>query len=403
MARNFFGDGLVVQNSRKWKGRRKLLAPGYHISALANYLPTISKVARNRVRLIKEISNDEPIDTRRFTQETGMDMTCEITLGIESGTKGTPGWLYRKSIDVALEMMLIKAINPLYWFESIFRWTVDGKRSRIASQYIRSFPTSLIETRKVTHVPGSINPKKYNPSVRFSLLDCLIDLHLLSQSADKAYSFSTADILEETNSALFAGNETTAGSMAWTMFHLAANPEIQERVYLELVENGFTGPGSSDYTEDGLKSLKYLECCVKESLRLCPPIHTTTRRLDEDLTTDKGQVLPKGSVLALSIYYIHRDPQFWPEPDKFIPERFSLDLCSSRPSLAYIPFGFGQRQCLGQKLAMREIKVVIAEVIANFQLENCETFDNIDTAFLGTYRSVESLKIKFKPRITNNQ
>ncbi|XP_015795099.1 cytochrome P450 4F22-like [Tetranychus urticae] len=241
VARSFFGDGLVIQNSTKWKGRRKLLAPGYHHAALANYLPTISKVAHNRVNiLVNKNIIDEPVDTRKFTQETGMDMTCEITLGIESGTKGSPGWSYRKAIDVALEMMLIKAVNPLYWFDFIFRFTIDGKRSKQAAEYIRSFPTSLINVKKTTNRVNIIGEPVYNLKVRFSLLDCLIDLHLLSQSGKSNFEFTVMDVLEETNSALFAGNETTAGSMAWTMFNLAANPDIQDKVYQELVENGFT-------------------------------------------------------------------------------------------------------------------------------------------------------------------
>uniref|UniRef100_T1JQT9 Cytochrome P450 n=1 Tax=Tetranychus urticae TaxID=32264 RepID=T1JQT9_TETUR len=399
VARSFFGDGLVTQNSTKWKGRRKLLAPGYQQAALANYLPIVSEIARNRVNTLGNTHIiDEPVDTRKFTQETGMDMTCEIALGVKGGKEGSPGWQYRKAIDVALEMLLIKSINPFYWFDFIFRFTIDGRRSKQAAEYIRSFPTSLINVKKTTHVPGSINPKAYNPAVRFSLLDCLIDLHLQSQCDNKKFGFTTLDVLEEVNNALFAGNETTGGTMAWTMFHLAANPDIQDKVYQELVENRFTAKEFIDYNEENLKSLKYLDCCVKESLRLCPPIHTITRRLDQDLITDDGQVIPKGSVLALCIYYIHRDPKYWPEPTKYNPERFLTENSFDRPSLAYIPFGFGQRQCLGQKLAMREIKVVIAEVIRRFRLENCQSFDEIETAFLGTYRSIESLKIKFFPR-----
>ncbi|XP_068743943.1 cytochrome P450 3A12-like isoform X2 [Montipora capricornis] len=171
------------------------------------------------------------------------------------------------------------------------------------------------------------------------------------------------DIVLKVFTFILAGNETTSVSMAWTLYELAKNPQIQETLRME-IEAAF--PDEEELTWEKLDKLQYLENVVKESLRLHPPGDITARVALLDVEIG-GYFVPAGTYIILPIDAMQRCSSFWPDSEKFNPKRFEEnDEQSSTHSYTYFPFGCGPRKCIGYKFALMEMKVVIATLVKKF-------------------------------------
>lgn len=162
---------------------------------------------------------------------------------------------------------------------------------------------------------------------------------------------------------LIAGHDTSTALLAWSLYLLGAHPAVMARARAEV--DAVLGDGPITAEEAG--RLPYLEQVIKEALRLYPPIHVGNRRAACDHAIAGHQVC-EGDRVMHSIFLTHRDPEQWEVPEAFRPERFALDERHDRPSLAYVPFGGGPRNCIGAAYARVEAKVVLAEILRAFDL-----------------------------------
>ena len=163
---------------------------------------------------------------------------------------------------------------------------------------------------------------------------------------------------------LFAGHDTTTSGISWTLYCLAKYPEHQEKVREE-VRNVLMGREWLEY--DDLKDLKYTQWCIKEAMRLYPPVFQFYRTLLEDVELD-GYLIPKGVQVNISPYLIHRNPDIWENPNEYDPLRFHPGNTEMRHPYAYIPFSAGYRNCIGQNFAMNEEKLVVASIVNCYAL-----------------------------------
>lgn len=186
-------------------------------------------------------------------------------------------------------------------------------------------------------------------------------LDILSKSVNKETKqpFSDFDVVVQSMSFVLASYETTSASLAFTLYLLASNPDKEALLCAEIDAFGSKRvPTYADIT-DG-KTFPYAEAVFKEALRLLPPIPFNIREAHQDLQLGKYQV-PVGTHLAVSCFSMHRDPEYWRNPDSFIPERF---LPNHREAVgnnleAYMPFGEGQHSCLGQKYVVQEAIIML--------------------------------------------
>jgi cytochrome P450 len=160
-----------------------------------------------------------------------------------------------------------------------------------------------------------------------------------------------------------AGHETTAVALAWTWYLLAKHPEVERRVRAE-VEGALAGrrPTFLD-----LPRLPYTKTVIEEVLRVYPPVYAVARDVVAD-DTIAGYRIPRGTTAILSPYVTHHLPEYWPEPDKFDPDRFTPARSAGRPRFAWFPFLGGPHQCIGQDFAMMEATLIISMVIQRFRL-----------------------------------
>ncbi|XP_010881640.2 thromboxane-A synthase isoform X1 [Esox lucius] len=164
-----------------------------------------------------------------------------------------------------------------------------------------------------------------------------------------------------------AGYETSSNTLAFSCYLLALHPECQSRLQAE-VDCFFTRYDLPDYTN--VQELKYLDMVISESLRLYPPGFRFARDVDNDCMVN-GQFIPKGATLEIPAGFLHYDPEYWPEPKKFNPERFTAEAKASRHPFVYLPFGAGPRSCVGMRLAQLEIKIALVHVFRRFNIVAC--------------------------------
>jgi cytochrome P450 len=169
-------------------------------------------------------------------------------------------------------------------------------------------------------------------------------------------------VRDEVLTFLMAGHETTALALSWAWYLLAENPEVDQRLRDELdCVLGGRVPTISD-----LPLLKYTEGVIKEALRLYPPAWGVGRTVVKEFEVG-GYRIPAGANLVMSQWVMHRDARFFPEPEKFDPDRWSTEAARKLPRFAYFPFGAGPRQCIGNGFAMMEAMLLLATMAQRFQ------------------------------------
>lgn len=183
---------------------------------------------------------------------------------------------------------------------------------------------------------------------------------------------------EELVSLLIAAVDTTPGTLAWCWYLLAEHPEVEERLHAELDAVLDDGPP----TVDDLPRLPYLGRILSEVLRLYPPVHFIDRRPLADTEID-GCAIGAGSYILLSPLFTQRDSRFFPDPDRFLPERWEDG--DRRPRYSYFPFGGGPHTCIGMYLARIELALVIATLARRWRLVPASSFAADPTPNLGRF------------------
>ena len=200
--------------------------------------------------------------------------------------------------------------------------------------------------------------EKIKKKRRLDFLDILLFARM-----ENGDSMSDKDLRAEVDTFMFEGHDTTASGVSWIFYALATHPDHQQRCREEV--QSLLGDGSS-ITWDHLDQIPYTTMCIKEALRLYPPVPGIVRELSTSVTFPDGRSLPKGVQVTLSIYGLHHNPKVWPNPEVFDPSRFAPD--SPRHSHSFLPFSGGARNCIGKQFAMSELKVIVALTLLRFEL-----------------------------------
>ncbi|KAK5640028.1 hypothetical protein RI129_010839 [Pyrocoelia pectoralis] len=185
-----------------------------------------------------------------------------------------------------------------------------------------------------------------------------------------------------------AGFETTAASVSFTLFELALNKEIQNKVREEI--KTVLGKHNGKITYEAIQEMGYLNNCLYESLRKYPLVHTNTRICTKSYKIPNSDVvINKGTYVFLPMYALHRDPEYFPDPEKYDPDRFSI----GQPS-AFLPFGDGPRKCIGYAFGILQIKVVLAVLLSHFNFfVHPDTKTPIEFSPIFTLRALSPLKL----------
>ena len=180
--------------------------------------------------------------------------------------------------------------------------------------------------------------------------------------------------------------------LSWTMYELGRRPDLQDKLHAELL----TADPELGIVEK-VKSMKYLDYVIKEGLRLHPPVPIYGRVTDADTLID-GNVVPKGTNIAVFAYMLHRNPAYWKDPDTFNPDRFGEDEYLKRNPYAYVPFSAGSRNCVGQKFAQLEEKIMLYYIVLNYRFASTQKEKDIADCFEIIHKSENGLYLTFESR-----
>ncbi|XP_044514488.1 cytochrome P450 4F22 [Gracilinanus agilis] len=360
----WLGDGLLLSKGEKWSRHRRLLTPAFHFDILKPYM-----------KIYNQCTDIMHAKWRRLTAgaTTSLDMFEHVSLlTLDSLQKCVFSYnsdCQEKNCDyinaiIELSALVVKRQYRIHHhLDFIYYRTADGRRFKKACDVVHRFTTEVIqERRQALNQQGA---EAWLKSKQGKTLD-FIDVLLLAQDED-GKQLSDEDIRAEADTFMFEGHDTTSSGLSWVLFNLARHPEYQDKCREEIQEI-MKGRETDEIEWDDLSQMPFITMCIKESLRLFPPVTLISRRCTEDIKMPDGRVIPKGTICLVSIYGTHYNPCVWPDSKVYNPYRFDPDNPQQRSPLAFIPFSAGPRNCIGQSFAMSEMKVVVALTLLRFRL-----------------------------------
>lgn len=389
----WLGTGLLTSTGDKWRTRRKMITPTFHYRILDEFIPIFDKNSRLFIKNLEEYLKKEWVDIIPLVSLCTLDIISETAMGVEIKTQSKNRTDYIQALQEFSDIFMSRSLKPWLYNDFLFSLTPDGRKLKKILQVLHDLTLKILKQRKEelrTEISDKDSTNDNEIKKKEPLLDTLIK-HQFKNS-----QFTDKDICEEVDTFMFEGHDTTSMGICWTLYHLGIHQDIQQKVFEELQEI-FGDDKERPITADDIRKMKYLECVLKESERISPSVPAIGRTCTEDIQI-KGYTIPRGCIFNIFIYSLHRDPKVFPNPEVFDPDRFLPENCIGRNPFAFIPFSAGSRNCIGQKYAMNELKVIVSRVIMNFVIESIDPPDKINHNFLLVLRPTRSLRLRLKRR-----
>ncbi|HEY9769658.1 MAG TPA: cytochrome P450 [Coleofasciculaceae cyanobacterium] len=337
-------NSLLLLDGKEHRNRRRLLMPPFHGESLQKCSEQIVNITN---KVCDRLDIKKPFKVRSLMQEITMRVILSVVFGIDSGERYDR---LRELLTTLLETFNNPLNSSLIFFPFLQKdW---GKFSPwgkflLLQQEIRTLIYAEIKEKRELLASGKLETKDI-----FSLL-------LLAKDENGA-GMTDEELHDELITLLFAGHETTASALAWLFYWVHYIPEVPEKLRFELNSWG----NSLDYRE--INNLAYLNAVVLETLRIYPIAAGTFARVLTKPMSVMGYDLEANTWLMISIYSLHHREDLYPNSKQFDPQRF---LHKAYSSYEYIPFGGGNRRCIGSALALLEMKLVTMTILSRFQLE----------------------------------
>ena len=349
----FFGLGLLTTDGDQWRSSRRRVNPLFHRAAIDDMAGTMTDATDTILdRLHAAAMVGRPVDVLPPMMDLALVALGRIIFGTEllpHSERVAP------AMAVSLDAMIFKGnlaqMTP--------DWVPTGyhRRIRRAQGVIDGAVERILAEHEQRDGP---------PPDRPTLVDLLLAAR---EPVDGRPVVTPRAIRDEMKTIFMAGHETTGTGLAWALHELAANPAVQDRLAAE-VDSALSGrrPQLAD-----LANLPFARMVVDETLRLHPPIWLYPRDAvaDDEI---QGCTIPGGSSVFMVPLVTHRDPEFWPRPEAFDPSRFDATVTQERPRFAYFPFGGGQRQCIGNSMALMQMQLTVAMFAQRYRLRPAAGF-----------------------------
>ncbi|XP_007489762.1 ultra-long-chain fatty acid omega-hydroxylase isoform X1 [Monodelphis domestica] len=360
----WLGDGLLLSKGEKWSRHRRLLTPAFHFDILKPYMKIYNQCTDIMHAKWHRLTAGATASLDMFEHVSLLTLDslqkCVFSYNSDCQEKNSD---YITAIIELSALVVKRQYRIHHHLDFIYYRTADGRRFKKACDIVHRFTTEVIqERRQALNQQGA---EAWLKSKQGKTLD-FIDVLLLAQDED-GKQLSDEDIRAEADTFMFEGHDTTSSGLSWVLFNLARYPEYQDKCREEIQEI-MKGRETDEIEWDDLAQMPFITMCIKESLRLFPPVTLISRRCTEDIKMPDGRVIPKGIICLVSIYGTHYNPSVWPDSKVFNPYRFDPENSQQRSPLAFIPFSAGPRNCIGQSFAMSEMKVVVALTLLRFRL-----------------------------------
>ncbi|VEN61605.1 unnamed protein product [Callosobruchus maculatus] len=354
----WLGEGLITGGGVQWRNRRRMLTPCFgRMSTLKHFVQIFEKLGDVLVEKFNEQLDNPSFDVFPHMKLFTLDVICETSMGIITNCQRDGNTSYCQSIEEMTRIAIRRMLSPLKRFDAFYQFTNDYQKQKEALKEIDAFYENIISNKKRTMSSKSVEEDEDGSKQNF--------LDQLLRHQENGEALSDKDIQEEINTFMFGGHDTTATGLSFILYSLARHPNVQEKV-LEEQETIFGSlEKDPEVTYAHLQDMKYLDAVINEALRLYPPIPVFGRKLTDDIKLENGVVLPKTLSIGFTVYSVHHNPEYFPDPEKFLPERFLKD---DIMPYTHLPFSAGPRSCIGKKFAMLQIKSCISKISRHFKL-----------------------------------
>jgi cytochrome P450 len=340
------GQGLVTAEGAPWLKHRRLAQPAFHRERIGRFMQTMKTLAddvADRFAAVADAGADIEVarEMLLYTQRViGLTM---LSVDLE----GEVGQRLAEALDTALRAVEHRANNPFappLWVPTSTNRSMNRARSTLDELVY-----ALIAERRAARARGQVAGKDGD------LLDLLMD----AVDEDTGATLSDEELRDDVMTIFLAGHETTSNLLSWTFVALGEHPELADALARELAG---TDPLQAARPSS---SPSLLDRVVDESMRWRPPVWTVDR-VAAAPTTILGHRVERGDVVLVSAWALHRHPAFWPDPERFDPDRFLEGAVAGRPKLAFLPFLAGNRKCIGDAFALAEAKIALATWLPRF-------------------------------------
>ncbi|XP_014481247.1 PREDICTED: cytochrome P450 6A1-like [Dinoponera quadriceps] len=351
---------LVALEPKRWRPLRTKLSPVFTAGKLKDMFPLMLECSEHLEAYVGQLVNrNEPIECRELTAKYTTDVIGSCAFGIDMNSISDVDSEFRK---MGREIFIPR------WYKLI-RFAIREGEPWLYN--ILSYVLPETETNKffMRILMENIDYREKNNIVRHDFVDTLREL---KKNQDKIDIELTDSVIASQAFVFFlAGFETSSATMSHALYELAQNHTIQDKLREEINHEYAKNGDSLSY--DNIKGMPYLDKVFKETLRKYPPGQVLRRKSTSDYTLNGTEInLPKGQVIFIPVFAIHRDPNIYPDPDVFDPERFNEEVMQTRNPILYLPFGDGPRNCIGARFAICQTKIGLIKMLRNYKIDVCE-------------------------------
>uniref|UniRef100_A0A8D8HFP3 Probable cytochrome P450 6a14 n=1 Tax=Culex pipiens TaxID=7175 RepID=A0A8D8HFP3_CULPI len=351
---------LFNLEGHQWKVMRQKLSPTFTSGKMKLMFDTVASVAKELNQFVDENCHREDMELREVLQRFTVDVIGNVAFGIDCNTMKNPDSDFRKMGNKAFALTTTSVIKSFIGIQ--FKSLAKFMKMKITEDDVEQFFMELTRS--------TVQMREQNGSQRNDFMKLLLEIRDQGTISDAPNSAGEGLTMRELAAQCFvfflAGFETSSSTMTFCLYELALNPDVQYRLREEIKEALNEGGGHLTY--EALMKMDYLDRVVSETLRKHPPLDNTFRTNEVDyVIPGTNYTIPAGTFVQIPIYAIQRDPDNFPEPDKFDPDRFLPEAVKSRHPYAYIPFGEGPRICIGMRFGLMQAKLGLATLLANFQ------------------------------------
>ncbi|XP_056227534.1 cytochrome P450 3A27-like [Seriola aureovittata] len=387
-------DAVSICKDDQWRRIRNILTPIFTSGRIKEMFSIMKHHSRKLTdRLQSRLGNDDVIIVKDFFGPYSMDVMASCAFNVDMDSINNPsGPLIThasKLFRLSLRLFLFQGCFPI--FLPLLKLLGVSLFTKTSTAFFKAIVEKIRAERT-----GSSHQNSGD------LLQHMINSQTVNEPRKEEQNKGLTDheIISQVTMFLFAGYETSATTLVFLVYTLARNPEVMKRLQKE-IDSTFPNKGPVQY--EALMQMEYLDSVVNECLRLYPPA-ARIERVAKETVKINGVTIPKDIVVMIPVYALHRDPELWPEPEEFKPDRFSKENKQSINSYTYLPFGVGPRNCIGMRFALVMAKLALVEVLQNYSFSVCkETEIPLQMDPEGLLGPLRPIKLKLEKRSTTSE
>ncbi|XP_076146051.1 cytochrome P450 3A27-like [Alosa pseudoharengus] len=391
-------DAVFIAEDEDWRRIRSVLSPSFTSGRLKEMFGIMKTHSHTLVNSMKKDADlGRPSDTKEYFGAYSMDVVTSTAFSVDIDSLNNPKDPFVTNIK---KMLKFDALNPLLLIIAFFPFMIpifEKMNFALFPASVTDFFYAALQTIKSQREANSHQS-------RVDFLQLMVDSQAPQKengTGDGAHKgLSDHEILSQAMIFIFAGYETSSSTMNFLFYNLATNPDTLKKLHDEIDE---VFPDKAEVQYEALMQMEYLDSVINETLRLHAPV-TRLERVCKKTVDVGGVIIPKGAIVMVPTYALHRDPELWTDPETFKPERFSKENKESIDPYSYMPFGLGPRNCIGMRFALISMKLAIVELLQRFTISTCaETEIPVELDNMGLLAPKRPIKLQLSPRSAGAQ